>query len=60
MSHRAELRLPGWFCFGCQIFNGEAKAERFECRSCGAPAPIKGNHTDRAAGNKRLAKGRTA
>ena len=26
--------LPGWFCPRCEIFNGEAKETRTECRVC--------------------------
>jgi hypothetical protein len=33
-SPRPRLYLPGWFC-RCGVFNGEAKGERAECRSCG-------------------------
>lgn len=28
------LNLPGWFCPGCGIFNGETKEKREECRGC--------------------------
>lgn len=30
------LNLPGWFCPGCGVFNGEAKEKRESCRVCGA------------------------
>ena len=26
--------LPGWFCLRCDVFNGEAKEARAECRVC--------------------------
>jgi transcriptional regulator with XRE-family HTH domain len=29
------ILLPGWFCGGCGVFNGEAKEKHYECRSCG-------------------------
>lgn len=29
------LILPGWFCDGCQVFNGEAKEKHTVCRCCG-------------------------
>ncbi len=30
------LMLPGWTC-ACGVFNGCARMELTECRSCGAP-----------------------
>jgi hypothetical protein len=30
------LNLPGWFCPGCGVFNGEVKEKHETCRACDA------------------------
>lgn len=32
--------LPGWFCRGCQAFNGEAKERLVRCRCCDKPSHL--------------------
>ncbi len=29
------LSIRGWWCFACDIFNGEEHSKRTECRHCG-------------------------
>jgi hypothetical protein len=33
------LTLPGWFCPGCGVFNGEAKTILVGCRCCDTKRP---------------------
>lgn len=33
---RSGAAFPGWHCFDCKTWNGEAKEKRTHCRHCGA------------------------
>jgi hypothetical protein len=33
----AGLRVKGWWCMHCYIFNGEEKEALYECRACDRP-----------------------